>query len=227
MVGRRVPGPPGDRETLVPGIVQAIQKRIWQGQLRPGERLNQVDLAKSLGVSLIPFREAMRALAGEGLVQFMPHRGVQVAPVTLLEIEESYLESRGVMMTYLPVAIPLLDAGRMLRLRSASLRLDQEGIPADEHIAFWRLFFEPCALPHLGLHLEQMIQRMGRYYALGAKTVFAGMADLRPNRGDFLDACEAGEVDRAVGIYLTMLEARNLAFQASLGTQPAPGEALT
>ena len=216
MDGGRLPGRTRDRDTLVPGIVLAIRKQIWQGRLRPGERLDQAELANSLGVSLIPFREAMRTLACEGMVQFIPHRGVQVAPVSSREIEESYLESRGTMLTYLPLAIPLLSADRMQRLRSASRWLDQERTPAEEHIAFWNLFFEPCAMPRLDLLLEQQIWRMGRYYALGAKTAFAGLRDLRPNRADFLDACEAGEVEGAVRIYLTMLEARHRAFQAFL-----------
>ena len=51
-----MPGRSHDRETLVPGIALVIRNLIWKGELRPGERLRQVDLAGSLGVSLIPLR---------------------------------------------------------------------------------------------------------------------------------------------------------------------------
>lgn len=67
----------------------AIREAILAGQLKPGERLLEVDLAQQLGISRAPVREAIRQLESEGLVVGLPHRGtfvVKLSPQDLWEI---------------------------------------------------------------------------------------------------------------------------------------------
>src|SRR4029079_10071516 len=59
-------------------------------ELRPGQRVNQEAWAERAHVSLIPIREALRALAGEGLVTYRPRRGYAVTELDLAELEEVY-----------------------------------------------------------------------------------------------------------------------------------------
>lgn len=66
----------------------AIREAILSGQLRPGARLIQADLATQLGVSRAPVREAFRKLEEEGLVVTIPYRGTIVAPLTERYIRE-------------------------------------------------------------------------------------------------------------------------------------------
>ncbi len=56
-----------------------LRRRILGGQYDPGERLVENTLSQELGVSRIPVREALRALAAEGLVKIEPRRGASVA----------------------------------------------------------------------------------------------------------------------------------------------------
>ena len=49
--------------TLIPGIAEAICGRILRGELREGEVIHQTELAKELGVSPVPLREALRRLS--------------------------------------------------------------------------------------------------------------------------------------------------------------------
>ena len=67
-----------------------LRTAILDGQLRPGQRVNQEAWAERAQVSLIPVREALRALAGEGLVTYRPRRGYAVTELDLAELEEVY-----------------------------------------------------------------------------------------------------------------------------------------
>ncbi|MDT3445797.1 MULTISPECIES: GntR family transcriptional regulator [unclassified Pseudofrankia] len=60
-------------------LVEAIRERITRGELAPGERLWEERLAAELGVSRIPMREALRALASEGFVRSERYGGTFVA----------------------------------------------------------------------------------------------------------------------------------------------------
>lgn len=57
------------------------------GDLVPGARLGEAELATRLGVSRTPVREALSRLAAEGLVQIVPNRGARVATWTVAELE--------------------------------------------------------------------------------------------------------------------------------------------
>ncbi len=67
-----------------------LRAAILDGELRPGQRVNQEAWAERARVSLIPLREALRALAGEGLVTYRPRRGYAVTELDLAELEEVY-----------------------------------------------------------------------------------------------------------------------------------------
>lgn len=76
--------------TLPLKIYEILRNAILKGQLNPGERLIQEDIAKNLGVSRMPVREAVKQLAAEGYVTFEPYKGAIVKEFTLKEIEELY-----------------------------------------------------------------------------------------------------------------------------------------
>ena len=71
-------------------VVDGIRSMILDGQLRPGDRLRQDDLADRFGVSTMPIREALRQLQAEGLVTFYPRRGASVARLSVSDYEEIY-----------------------------------------------------------------------------------------------------------------------------------------
>ncbi len=63
-------------------VFKTLRQAILKGELKPGERLMEITLAKKLGVSRTPFREAIRKLELEGLVTMIPRRGAAVAGIT-------------------------------------------------------------------------------------------------------------------------------------------------
>lgn len=69
-------------------VADAIRDRILAGEFEPGERLAEEALSEELGVSRMPVREALRALAAEGIVTIEPRRGASVTAYTPQQVQE-------------------------------------------------------------------------------------------------------------------------------------------
>lgn len=79
------------QSSTLPSLVQReLTRLILAGALRAGEKLNEVEVARRLGVSRGPVREAFRALEASGLVRLEKNRGVFVREVTLAEADEIF-----------------------------------------------------------------------------------------------------------------------------------------
>lgn len=63
-------------------VFNTLRQAILKGELKPGERLMEIQLAQRLGVSRTPIREAIRKLELEGLVLMVPRKGAEVAKIT-------------------------------------------------------------------------------------------------------------------------------------------------
>jgi DNA-binding GntR family transcriptional regulator len=71
-------------------LCDQLETMILSGQMKPGERLNEQQLAQRFGVSRGPIREAVRALEGAGYVEAVTNKGVFVRQVTMAEVRELY-----------------------------------------------------------------------------------------------------------------------------------------
>ena len=67
-----------------------VRKLLLGGEVRPGQRLSHRSLAKDLGLSRSPVREALLQLEAEGLIEHRPQSGVYLREVSLQELEELY-----------------------------------------------------------------------------------------------------------------------------------------
>lgn len=82
-------------ESPVPGDLAAyayakIRAAIISLEFQPGEALQETALARRLGASRTPVREALRRLQGEGLVEVAPSKGMIVAQVSVQDVENAY-----------------------------------------------------------------------------------------------------------------------------------------
>ena len=76
--------------TRAHAVADELRRRILVGELPPGTRLRQLDVARELGVSTTPVREAFTSLAREGLIQQDAHRGVFVFAPSQDDVRERY-----------------------------------------------------------------------------------------------------------------------------------------
>ena len=69
-------------------VFNTLRQAILTGDFLPGERLMEITLAKRLGVSRTPVREAIRKLELEGLVDMIPRKGAAVARITVSDLKD-------------------------------------------------------------------------------------------------------------------------------------------
>ncbi len=110
------------RGSMVDHIASQTREAILSGRFALGQRLIEADLARDLGVSRGPLREALRRLSAEGLVDLVPNRGAVVRRLTRKEVADRY---------------QIRESLEGLAARLAAGRLDEDGNRA-RLAAAWR-----------------------------------------------------------------------------------------
>jgi DNA-binding GntR family transcriptional regulator len=97
------------RRTTADTVAQMLRNEIQRGQLPPGTRLRQNEVAQRFGVSTTPVREALALLQADGLVRIDPHRGALVFHPTIADLRESYEIRQALETLAVTKAIPHLS----------------------------------------------------------------------------------------------------------------------
>lgn len=185
--------------TLAETAKQRIQEAIWSGQLAPGVHLVEAALSEQFQISRGPFREALRTLAAEGLVEFYPGRGAFVVDPTPDQMQDMIILRAmlgGMAARYATAAgdetvFRKLSAS-LSRMRSAADRDDEKAF-FDEHWRFYEVLHRAAnefifrSWQSLYGLINVYVRRLGRPYLtlhhiLGDQEVFvrlfkAGDAD--------------------------------------------------
>lgn len=109
--------------TLVDHAVAAIISGAARGVILPGDRIVEVELAKALGMSRVPIREALRMLEAQGVVTSAPYRGIRLMEVTHERLEQ-LVDVRANLETL--AAKRALEAGRNGPAQVQRLRLARD-----------------------------------------------------------------------------------------------------
>lgn len=98
----------GTKKTLVQRVHETLLAGFDEGIFQPGERIKAAELAKRLGLSRAPVREALHVLAGQGLVELLPDKGAILRSMTLDDLIEIYEVSAPI------AAIGVVEAARRI-----------------------------------------------------------------------------------------------------------------
>ncbi len=144
--GRTTPLSGVERLTVEHATHAELRRAILTGRLEPGQRIRQDEVAAMLSVSRMPIREALRALAQEGLVVLQPHRGALVSPLTVEELEGIYAARRGLealvgRLAAERMTAPVLDGMRAMVQRLSELADREE---QDEFLRVERDYHALC-----------------------------------------------------------------------------------
>ncbi|MCD5342226.1 GntR family transcriptional regulator [Arthrobacter sp. AK04] len=152
---------------------EAVKARIVEGTYSPGYRLVLGSIAKDLGVSVVPVREAIRRLEAEGLVTFERNVGATVAGIDPTEYLYTMQTLSIVEGAATALSAPLIDAVAIARARAVNEEM-RECLNHFDPVRFTRLnqdfhsiLFEHCPNPHI---LDLVHRGWNRLAALRSST---------------------------------------------------------
>ena len=171
-------------DTLAQSTADLLRERLVGGAFAPGERLVEAEIARQLGISRGPVREALAKLRAEGLVYDEPRRGSFVAELTDHDVREIY-ELRAALETQAARLViardddaPFEQLGEIMDgLRAAAARGDHEAFA--RHDA--RFHDELCRLSGNGrLHraFTQQAELLNTLLRLEVTTQYGSLDDL-------------------------------------------------
>jgi GntR family transcriptional regulator, gluconate operon transcriptional repressor len=189
-----------------------LRERILSGDFGEGERLNEAALARQLGTSRGPIREALKQLRAEGLVREEPRRGAFIVELTAHDVEEIY-ELRAALETR---AVRLLLGGTEARdlreLEEVLAELKRAAKAKDRHeVARLDLEFHATVCRLSG---NSRLHRAFVEHAAVLRTLlvveeaafFSSLVDIGPQHEPLLDALRAGDVGKAEAAFNEHLE---------------------
>jgi DNA-binding GntR family transcriptional regulator len=175
-------------QTLTGAVQQEIERRILTGEIAAGERLSEVALAASLGVSRGPIREALRGLVQAGLVDSIANRGVVVRRIGLEEALDLY-DLRAVIFGFAcetlarrRTAAQLASLEQALRAMAAALAADDKERYYQLNIAFHAEILALCGNRRARATYESVVKEMHLFRRRGLSRVGNIAASLDEHR---------------------------------------------
>ncbi|MDM5303258.1 GntR family transcriptional regulator [Bacillus subtilis] len=101
------------RQTAKTIALEQIQKWIVEGILAPGEKINDDELAKALGVSRTPVREALQLLAVQGFVEMSPGRETRISQIEKNDVFKVYPPMAALQSTAVELAIENIQSSHL------------------------------------------------------------------------------------------------------------------
>ncbi len=189
------------RSTTAVRVATVLRDRILGGYYQEGQFLRQEQVAKELGVSRIPVREAITQLVAEGLLLWEKYRGAVVPKLSLSEIEEIY-EMREMIEPYLLKSVVknitaeeieyLRDVIR--RSNSASDLSEWAGLNVEFHTTLYKAADKPLAMQVL----DNLITRSDRYLKMQRSLSSETRRESDEQHRLILDLVEKGQTRQAV-----------------------------
>jgi DNA-binding GntR family transcriptional regulator len=184
-------------------VAEFVAAKILSGELRPGDRIKQDELAAELNTSRIPVRDALRILETRGLVSLQANVGARVATLSLRDMELSYTIRERLEPLLLAESIPHLTEADFAELReTAALLRTVERV--DDYMPWSRKFHWTAFRGHRAPLLAQIVERLWdstqsyrRAYARLALQDAVRMEVMRSERDLLLSAIERRELDLA------------------------------
>jgi DNA-binding GntR family transcriptional regulator len=164
------------KSILREGVYEILRQRIIRGELAPGEPLGEERLASEVGVSRTPLREAVRKLAEEGFVEYIPFKGARVVKPTPKLVQDVFLIREALEGVAAREAAQHAKPSRLAEVREhfESLRpLVASGDMTDVGDVIHEVLFSECNNSRL-LHMMNV--------SLGQVQWFQHMAELVPSR---------------------------------------------
>jgi DNA-binding GntR family transcriptional regulator len=179
-----------------------LRRAILRGEISPGGELSQVRLARELGISRTPLREALRMLMREGLVEGAPNQSLRVAGFSIADMEELYIERVTLEAVAIRITVPRLTSEELASMEGLFAQMVHFAEEED---------YDRWEVPHRALHtafvahagrritdaLLQLSEHAERYRHLYTTQASGGwIAGIHEHRA-IIDACKRRDPNAA------------------------------
>jgi DNA-binding GntR family transcriptional regulator len=184
-----------------------IRALIERGQLAPGERVNVDAIARALGISKIPVREAISQLEAMGLLVTTPHAGARVATATVSDLRGLYLIRRAIEPMAARLAAEAISETQLAALEEVTQQMaaarggGDAGTLSDLNRLFHAGVARATGYRPLADTVEETLRRMAPYHArlVSPETWERAVAE----HGELLEALRAHDAQRAEALART------------------------
>jgi GntR family transcriptional regulator, rspAB operon transcriptional repressor len=220
------PLPARERRRGAAGIAHAwLRGEILAGRLRPGQALSENEIAKRLGVSRTPVREAIIRLESEGLLSVRPQVGTTVAPIDVDAVADGQflresIECRAVAMAARRVSAA--DAKELRALLKEQAKVAAQGdhpafVPLDDQLH--RKFVAMAGRPRIWRAIEDVKAQLDRVRFLSLEDP-AWLATIHRQHEDIVRHVLAGDADGAAAAMSRHLRAVFASIETIAATRP-------
>jgi DNA-binding GntR family transcriptional regulator len=189
-------------------VSERLRTAILDGELKPGEWLRQKQIAEEMGVSEMPVREALKTLAAEGVVDYIPYRGARVIEfsrddVADLYAQRSFLEGRAAKVAARRITPEELSTLHDLQVQMQN-GLTQERLSEHSHLnrRFHQVIYTASRRDYLVRALDQMwstfpTMMMSYFAQRGERSLIEREAQDLEEHAAVIAALESGDGDQA------------------------------
>ncbi|WP_327725476.1 GntR family transcriptional regulator [Streptomyces europaeiscabiei] len=226
------PGPTAGGRRLALDIHGRLRGMILSGELVPGSALLQAEMARKLGVSRTPMREAFRLLQEEGLIDAQPDQRARVRAVDPEDLDGVY--GARIMLEALAVSVTAksLTPEDLQRMGEALKRMQElagDDLPDEWHAAHRE--FHRIPTQAVGPHLQRMLASLGehseRYIRLAQLGVPSSWARAHAEHEALLEALRLSDQDEAVRVMARHLARTALNVLADVAPEYEPAATRT
>ena len=191
-------------------VFQTLRQAILRGELKPGERLMEVRLAKKLGVSRTPIREAIRKLELEGLVLMIPRRGAEVAEITEKSMRDVLEVRRALEVLAVSLSCDRISGEQIEALKEAaeefdrSLTLDDVTRTAEADVHFHDIIYRSTDNQRLIQLLSNLGEQMYRYRVeyLKHREFHPQISREHKELLSYLEAGQKGQAEEKIAVHI-------------------------
>lgn len=191
-------------------VFQTLRQAILRGELKPGERLMEVRLAKKLGVSRTPIREAIRKLELEGLVLMIPRRGAEVAEITEKTMRDVLEVRRALEVLAVSLSCDRISGEQIEALKEAaeefdrSLTLDDVTRTAEADVHFHDIIYRSTDNQRLIQLLSNLGEQMYRYRVeyLKHREFHPQISREHKELISYLEAGQKGQAEEKIAVHI-------------------------
>lgn len=189
------------QRSLAEQIRVTLRERVLRGELRPGERVIEQVVAREMGTSQGPVREALAFLCQEGLLLSLPHRGTFVSTVSEAEARMAYAIRERIEPYAVEIALPKVDEAvfddlqRDLEAMRAAARARDVGALSAADMSFHGRFYRLAGTDVLQGLWAGVATTIRQFVAVAAPQYVENLHEAAEHHVVMLELLRAGDPD--------------------------------